>query len=68
VDDNPGGLSRILDIFDRNQINVEYMYAFLAKIPEKAVLIFRFDNNKSVLEKLQGKDIKMINAKELYSL
>jgi hypothetical protein len=68
VDDKPGGLSKILNFFDHNQINVEYMYAFLAKIPDKAVLIFRFDNNKSVLEKLQGKDIKMIHAKDLYNL
>ena len=68
VMDKPGGLAKILGIFDKNNINVEYMYAFLAKIPEKAVLIFRFDDNKAVIEKLKGKDIKLIGAKELYNL
>jgi hypothetical protein len=68
VDDRPGGLARILGIFDENRINVEYMYAFLAKIPDKAVLIFRFDDNKSVIEKLKNKDIRLIGAKELYNL
>jgi hypothetical protein len=66
--DKPGGLAKILGIFNDNNINVEYMYAFLAKIPDKAVLIFRFDDNKSVLEKLKGTDIKTISAKDLYNL
>jgi hypothetical protein len=44
------------------------MYAFLAKIPDKAVLIFRFDDNRSVMEKLKSKDIRFIDAKELYNL
>jgi hypothetical protein len=68
VDDRPGGLAKILRIFDENQINIEYMYAFLGKLPEKAIMIFRFDNNKLVMEKLKNKDIKFIEAKELYNL
>lgn len=68
VDDNPGGLAKILGIFDENKINIEYMYAFLGKLPEKAIMIFRFDNNKLVLEKLKTKDVKFIDAKDLYSL
>jgi hypothetical protein len=68
VPDQPGGLAKTLALFDQNHINVEYMYAFLAKIPDKAVLIFRFDDNKSVMEKLNSKDIRFISAKELYNL
>lgn len=68
VEDQPGGLAKILGIFDESNLNVEYMYAFLAKIPEKAVLIFRFDDNKTVMEKLKNKDIRIIGEKELYNL
>lgn len=68
VMDQPGGLAKILGIFDQNKINVEYMYAFLAKIPDKAVLIFRFDDNKTVVEKLKNQDIRIISEKELYNL
>ncbi len=68
VPDKPGGLARILGIFDDNRINVEYMYAFPTNIPDKAVLIFRFDDNKAVMEKLKGKDVKLITAQELYGL
>ncbi len=68
VDDRPGGLAKILGIFDENHINIEYMYAFLGKLPDKAIMIFRFDNNKLVLEKLKNKEINFIEAKDLYSL
>jgi hypothetical protein len=68
VEDKPGGLAKILGIFGENRINIEYMYAFLGKLPGKAIMIFRFDNNKLVLEKLQNKEVKFIDAKDLYSL
>ncbi|MCX7821220.1 MAG: ACT domain-containing protein [Brevinematales bacterium] len=68
ISDKPGGLAEILKIFDENSINVEYMYAFLAKIPEKAVLIFRFDNTEEIVEKLKKKNIKLISSEELYKL
>jgi hypothetical protein len=68
VDDRPGGLAKILGIFNENHINIEYMYAFLGKLPGKAIMIFRFDNNKLVLEKLKNKEVTFIGEKELYSL
>ncbi|MEJ5284936.1 MAG: ACT domain-containing protein [Brevinematales bacterium] len=68
ISDKPGGLAEILKIFDENSINVEYMYAFLAKIPEKAILIFRFDNTEEVIEKLKKKNVKLISSEELYKL
>lgn len=68
VEDSPGGLSKVLGVFEENGINVEYMYAFLAKIPEKAIMIFRFEDNKTVLEKLKKVNVKIIRAEELYRL
>ncbi|MGC8764592.1 MAG: ACT domain-containing protein [Brevinematia bacterium] len=68
IDDKPGGLAEILKIFNENSINVEYMYAFLAKIPNKAILIFRFDNPDDVLEKLKKNNVKTISSAELYKL
>ncbi len=68
VNDKPGGLATILGIFDENQINIEYMYAFLGKLPDKAIMIFRFDNNKLVMEKLKNKNVNFVDAKDLYIL
>ncbi len=44
VPDSPGGLSKILQILDQNAVNVEYMYAFVERSGDNAVIIFRFDN------------------------
>jgi hypothetical protein len=68
VDDKPGGLARALGIFHDNGINIEYMYAFLGKDPAKAIMIFRFDDNSSVMKKLEGKGVQQIEAKDLYAL
>ncbi|MCK4597567.1 ACT domain-containing protein, partial [bacterium] len=31
IDDQPGGLNRVLAVFDKSDINIEYMYAFVEK-------------------------------------
>src|SRR3954453_17717469 len=40
VPDQPGGLSLILQALDAAVINVEYMYAFVERCGENAVIIF----------------------------
>lgn len=44
IDDRPGELYRAIDIFTKNKLNIEYMYAFTEKRGDRAVLIFRFDD------------------------
>ncbi len=44
LDDTPGSLFRAIDAFSRNNLNIEYMYAFTEKRADKAVMLFRFDN------------------------
>lgn len=43
VEDRPGGLNRILQLFGKNGINVEYMYAFVEKAKDNAIVVFRID-------------------------
>src|SRR3972149_6807537 len=43
VPDKPGGLGSILKILDAAGINVEYMYAFVQRSGDNAIIIFRFD-------------------------
>ena len=44
VPDRTGGLAEVLDCVQKIGLNVEYMYAFVNKTGENAVLIFRFDD------------------------
>ncbi len=65
IEDKPGGLASVLKTFKEQSINVEYMYAFLAREPGKAILVFRFDDNESVAPKLRGAGIRLLLPEEL---
>ncbi len=65
VDDKPGGLASILKIFVENGINVEYMYAFVEKTGEKALVVFRVENPGKGEEILKKNNIKVLNENEI---
>ena len=66
VNDQPGGLSSILQIEEESGISVEYMYAFTIKSGENAVLLFRFDDMDKALDALQKANITVLDSVELY--
>jgi hypothetical protein len=68
VDDRPGGLHRILDLLDRAGLNVEYMYAFVARCGDTAVMIFRFDNLDQAVRALTQAGVKVIEGARLYAM
>jgi hypothetical protein len=45
IEDKPGGLDRVLSLFSGNGINVEYMYAFVEKSHDNAIVIFKTGDN-----------------------
>ena len=68
VEDKPGGLHHILDVLSKNDVNVEYMYAFVQQSGKNAVLIFRFDRTDQAIEVLQKNGVRIIPGKEIYSI
>lgn len=44
IDDTPGALTGILDLFTENGVSVEYMYAFSAKQEGKAQMVVKTDS------------------------
>jgi hypothetical protein len=65
ISDKPGGLASLLEVFKNEGVNIEYMYAFLERKSEKAVMTFRFDNNQEVLDKLRSSGVKLLTNEEL---
>ncbi len=59
VEDKPGGLSEILSLFDEADINIEYMYAFIEKKQDSAIVIFRIDDTKKAFDALNAKGISI---------
>jgi hypothetical protein len=68
VPDRPGGLSEILQSLDSAAINVEYMYAFVERCGENAVIIFRFDETEKAIVTLQGKGFNILDGERLYNM
>jgi hypothetical protein len=68
VPDRPGGLYSILAVLSKNSINVEYLYAFVEKSGENAVIIFRFDNPDAAIDVLVKNSMTVVNGAKLYAL
>jgi hypothetical protein len=68
VPDRPGGLSSILQTLDTQQINVEYMYAFVERCGGNAVIIFRFDETDKAIETLLANNFNVLQGERLYSM
>lgn len=65
VPDQPGGLSTILSVLDKNSVNVEYMYAFVERSGGNAVIIFRFDNLDGAIDVLSQNGIKILEGERI---
>jgi hypothetical protein len=68
VPDRPGGLGAILQALDADQINVEYMYAFVERCGGNAVIIFRFDETDKAISVLNANNFSVLAGERLYSM
>ncbi len=68
VSDRPGGLAGILNVLNGGGINVEYMYAFVQKSGNNAIIIFRIDGLEKAIDVLQKAGIRILKGEEVYSL
>jgi hypothetical protein len=68
VPDTPGGLAGILSTLDKAGINVEYMYAFVQRSGDNAIIIFRFDELDKATRVLLDAGVRVLRAEEVYAL
>jgi hypothetical protein len=66
VPDKPGGLHSIMEILSKEGINVEYLYAFVEKSGQNAVIIFRFDAPEKAIEVLMKHKFTVVPGAQLY--
>jgi len=59
IEDKPGGLYKVLDIIEANDINIEYMYATVDRSKDNAIVIFRVDDTKKTVEILHKNGINL---------
>ncbi len=68
VKDRPGGLAEILKILYEKDINVEYVYAFVEKSGEEALVVIRTNNLDKTIDLLKEAGVKLLDSKTLENL
>ncbi|MDA3935656.1 MAG: ACT domain-containing protein [Actinomycetota bacterium] len=66
VPDAPGGLAEVLEVFGKEEINVEYAYCFVEPGSEYAVDIFKVDDERATAV-LQNAGLKVVPSEQLYA-
>jgi hypothetical protein len=59
VEDKPGGLNKVMQLFDKDGVNIEYMYAFAEKKKDNAVVVFRIDDIEKARKVLKENKINL---------
>ena len=67
VPDRPGGMAEVMQVLDKAGANVEYSYAFAFNRGEKAVLVFRFDDNDKAERALMATGYTTLGEAEIKS-
>jgi len=65
VPDRPGGMAEVMQVLDASGANIEYSYAFAFHKGEKAVLVFRFEDNAKAEHALAAKGYVTLNEREV---
>ena len=68
IGDQPGKLTAALDVLDKNDINVEYLYAFMARTEKHAYVVLRVEDNAVAEAALTNAGFKMISEADINKL
>ncbi len=68
VPDNPGGLAEVLGYFEEECINIEYLYSFVEKPAQDALILMRLEDIERGIKVLEEKNVKIISGDYIYSI
>ena len=68
IGDEPGKLTAALDVLDRADINVEYLYAFMARTEKHAYVVLRVADNAAAEAALEEAGFHMITDADVAKL
>ncbi|NLW06565.1 MAG: amino acid-binding protein [Clostridia bacterium] len=66
--DRPGGLDSGLSVMAQEDINIEYLYAFIGRSGNGAIVIFRVEELDKALQVMKSRGINVLNADKIYNL
>ncbi|MHB9293460.1 hypothetical protein Holit_02582 [Hollandina sp. SP2] len=50
IQDTPGSLAQVMELFQKSKVNIEYLYASLSSKSGKAVVIFKLEDHEKGLQ------------------
>jgi len=68
IGDAPGKLSAALKVLDENKINMEYLYAFMARTEKHAYVVLRVEDNKTAENALENAGFHLITDADICKL
>lgn len=68
IKDTPGGLYEIVDTLGKNNINMDYAYAFVTAKAERAMLILRVDDLKRATQVLNEAGVRLATRVEIQNI
>ena len=68
IGDEPGKLTSALDVLDKANINVEYLYAFMARTEKHAYVVLRVEEQEEAESALKNAGFKMITEADIGKL
>ena len=68
IGDAPGKLTAALDVLDKKDINVEYLYAFMTRTEKHAYVVLRVENNDDAEKALSDAGFKLITEADINKL
>lgn len=66
--DVPGTLDKVLRLLSDNNIQLEYLYAFVGRLSTEAVVVLRVDDRTKTMEIFESNKIPVIEDKEVYGI
>lgn len=68
VSDVPGGLCQVLEYLANDDINVEYVYAFITVSGKHAYVVIRVEDNEKAAAVLSSKGISLVTEDDIKAL
>ncbi len=68
IGDAPGKLSKALEVLDEQKINMEYLYAFMARTEKHAYVVLRVADNAQAETALEAAGFHMITDADINKL
>ena len=68
IGDEPGKLSEALAVLDKADINVEYLYAFMARTEKHAYVVLRVEDNATAEKALSDAGFHLISEADINKL